>query len=173
MDEISRPGKREAVMSILFWLMVIASFALIFAVAVLPDCRRNMALQHKLAEMERTNNELARRVKRFERKKLALQNDPFYVEKLARRMFGVQRPGETIVPSVITGCRTAEPAPPIPDRPPPNILAEVMERLQPLATNQTIRTVAVALALVNLLAAFLLFGHTESRVPVRKLSYKF
>ena len=171
MDEISRFGRRETVMSILFWLMVMASFALIFAVAVLPDCRRSMVLQHKLAEMERANGELARRVKRFEREKLALQNDPFYIEKLARRMFGVQRPGETIVPSVVPGYRTAEPIAPLPDRPPRSILVEVMERLRPLATNQTVRVVAVVLALVNLLAAFLLFGHAESTIPIRKLSY--
>ena len=167
MEQVGRPRRTEAV---LFWSMVVASFALVFAVAVLPDCQRSMALQRKLTEMRRANVELAGRVHSLETETDALRHDAFYVEKLARRMLNVRRPGELIVLGIAPEFAADEVPNENPEPPPASILCQVMGRLDPFASDPSIRVAALVLALFNLLAAFLLFGHTESRIPVRHYS---
>ena len=151
----------------LFWAMVLTSFALVFAVAVLPALRRGLAMDVKLAELRRANSELAQRVQALEKERWALENDAFFVEKLARRMLRLQRPGEMRVSSIQPRFENEEPRAEQPEGVPPSILVDLMQRLDPLATNQAIRLIAVCLALVNLLAAFMFFGQTAHEVPTR------
>lgn len=146
----------------LFWTMVIASFVLVFGVAVLPDCRRSMALERRLTEMDQSNQKLASHIRELEAEKEALQKDPFYVEKLARRMMNLRRPGEKVVLSLVTNTVQEDTQCVKPNDPPGSVFCEVMDRLEPLATNGALRLVAVVLALANLLAAFVLFGRDDS-----------
>ena len=146
----------------LFWTMVVASFVLVFGVAVLPDCRRSMALERRLAEMRQSNEDLAARLHNLENEKLALEKDPFYVEKLARRTMNLRRPGEKVVLSLVTNASAQEPQEVKPNNPPGSVLYEVTGRLEPLATNGALRLMAVVLALANLLTAFVLFGRDDA-----------
>jgi cell division protein FtsB len=144
--------------AVLFWTMVVASFVLVFAVAVVPDCRRSMALDQKLAEMRKANDELAARVNELKQEKQALEKDPFYVEKLARRMMSLRRPGEVVMISLANAASEHEQEVVTPNDPPASAVSEVMYHLEPFATNGVVRLFAVVLALGNMLAAFVLFG---------------
>ncbi len=167
---MAQSGRLRRTEVVLFWSMVVASFALVFAVAVLPDCRRNMALQQKLGEMRRANVELAGRVQGLEAETNALRHDAFYVEKLARRLLNLRRPGESIVLGIAPEFAEEELPDEMPEAPPASILYQVMGLLKPFSGDPSIRIAALVLALFNLLAAFLLFGQVDHRVPVRRYS---
>lgn len=150
----------------LFWTMVIASFILVFGVAVLPDCRRSLALENRLSEMRQANAKLAARLAELEGERLALEKDPFYVEKLARSMMSLRRPGEKVVLTLVSQKDRSDASTVRPNNPPGSVLSEVMTRLEPLVTNGALRLVAVVLALANLLAAFVLFGRDDQSDPI-------
>jgi len=152
--------------TLLFWTMVLASFVLGFAVAVLPDCRRSLALEQRLDEMRQANDQMAAHVAELDREKQALEKDPFYVEKMARRALNLRRPGEVTVISLVPSDPADDETCVKPHDPPGSVLCEVMSRLEPFATNRAVRLLAVVLALANLLVAFVLFGRDDSRSAV-------
>jgi cell division protein FtsL len=146
--------------------MVLASFALVFGVAVLPDCRRSLALEQRLSAMRQANKQLSDHLCDLQHEKTALSKDPFYIEKLARRTMSMRRPNEVVYISLVKGVKQNDTLNVRPDNPPPTALTEVMGMLEPLATNGALRLLAVVLALANLLAAFLLFGRDDARKSV-------
>jgi cell division protein FtsB len=150
--------------TVLFWTMVIASFLLVFTVAVLPTCRKSMALEQRVAQMRQSNERLASRLQELESECVALETDPFYVERLARRTMNLRRPGETVVLSLVKGSAEHEYVNAKLNAPAPSVLCDVVNRLAPLATNRALRFMAIVLALANLLAAFILFGRDTVRV---------
>ncbi len=155
---------------VIFWSMVLASFGLVFAVAVLPDCRRSVVMESKVVELRQANQTLAERVDSLETEREALNNDPFYIEKMARRMLGLRRPGESVVIGMAGDYAPQEAQRPAPSALPSSIVCEVIARLEPFATDPAVRLMAVVLALVNLLAAFLFFGRVDNSIPVRRCS---
>jgi len=151
----------------LFWTMVAASFGLVFGVAVLPACRKSIALEQRLTEMRQSNQQIAESIETLKLEGEALQKDSFYVEKLARKMGNLRRPGETVVVSLVQPVDDKDTRVAALNSPSGSVMTEVMERLEPLATNGLVRFVAVVLALGNMLAAFVLFGRDDGAEPVQ------
>ncbi|MFH1024507.1 MAG: septum formation initiator family protein [Planctomycetota bacterium] len=81
---------------VLVWLMVAVGTALLGGLALLPDLQRNQVLAAEIRRLDADIRHLGGEVASLTREKVALESDPVYVERWARKNYNLKRPGEII-----------------------------------------------------------------------------
>ena len=76
-----------------FWLFVFAALILIFFLPVVTELQDKRA---KIAKYEQEIEDLKLENERMKQEKNLLENDPVYLEKVAREKLGIVKKGEVI-----------------------------------------------------------------------------
>lgn len=146
--------------SVAFWLSLLTGASCFAAVALAPkllQAQRLAALyaenQHRLAVLEQQTLQLARVVQ-------ALQQDPSFVEELARVEFDAFRPGEEVLPVEPDLRLNQRPPVTMPRR---DLTAGEHPWLKRLATDQTLRNRMLITAALLVVAAFTWLQDTPPR----------
>ncbi|MBN2445748.1 MAG: septum formation initiator family protein [Phycisphaerae bacterium] len=84
--------------AVLFWLMVLAGTVALVPCVILPPLFEYHAQQAVLAATEQRNVELRDRFASVENQVESLENDPAYIERLARQEFGIVPAGVRTIP---------------------------------------------------------------------------
>ena len=82
----------------LYWPVCLTGCALVAAGVLGPEAQRRLAVERQCAEMEAEVGALGETRDRLDAARQALQDDPAYLETVARHELGVVRPGETRLP---------------------------------------------------------------------------
>lgn len=156
--------KRNPLHAVFFWALIFAGIGLLFLVVGLPVVRHRHTMDVVVEQMTGRNVALYGQLDRLKKERLALLGDPFYVEKLARRNLHMRRAGEMQVGvTPTTYSRHLRDAQHHITTTPPVGLWRVYETLNALAEDSLFRRIAVGLALLTVIAGFLLFGRTARR----------
>ncbi|HUW57313.1 MAG TPA: septum formation initiator family protein [Planctomycetota bacterium] len=160
-------GSRDVLNTLLFWTLILATLGLLFLVTGLPVIRQRHTLDVMVEQMTARNVVLYDQVDRLDRQRVALVNDPFYIEKLARRRLNMCRPGETqftITPTTYDGHRlSAERHISGAD---PVGLWRLYGSLGAIAEDRMLRRAALVLSALTGIGALVLFGRGVRRRSV-------
>lgn len=77
----------------LFWIMFLLGGGALAACLILPVWIEHASLRRLHAEMQRRVQDLEQRLLAYERQNEHLEKDPAYIERLARKEFGIVTPG--------------------------------------------------------------------------------
>ncbi|MCG3129011.1 MAG: hypothetical protein CHACPFDD_03907 [Phycisphaerae bacterium] len=169
----------ERIAGIIFWFTVVAAGGSIAACLLVPawlDYRRALD-EH--ASMKQRYADLQQQITAIEKQIEHLHNDPAYIERLARKEFGIEIPGvETIYIDARDdgghGAAAGAPASEDPTRAEPLMpaLGQVVERTMEkypaaltLFTASRSRPIVIGASLITLTAAVVLLGRRAPRTP--------
>jgi len=82
----------------LYWPICLTGCALVAAGVLGPEARRRLDVERQCAAMDAEVQDLRQTRDRLDAARVALADDPTYVEMVARHELGVVRPGETPMP---------------------------------------------------------------------------
>lgn len=91
-------SRSSASSTLLFWIMFAGAGLCLAACLVLPAWLELRALRIAYAQAQANVQELEHRLTRFEKQIEHLKNDPAYVERLARKELGLDKPGVETIP---------------------------------------------------------------------------
>jgi cell division protein FtsB len=104
----------------IYWPLCLVACALVALAVLGPEAQRRLDLERQCARMQAEVGSLAQARDQLQAAREALQQDPTYVEQVARHEMGVVRPGEIHLPQPISfaSVRPQPPADPTPPAPP-------------------------------------------------------
>ena len=105
-------ARKGSTTTFLPWLMLLIGGASLFACVILPPWLELRALRQEHADAQTNIADLENRLARATRQIEHMQNDPAYIDRLAREEFGVQTPGVEIIPVETRQNTVDEPAEP-------------------------------------------------------------
>lgn len=143
--------------AVLFWVMFLAGGGALAACAILPVWLEHDSLRTLHAEAQRRVQELEQRLIAYDRQREHLEQDPAYIERLARKEFGIVTPGVETVQVEIAPVELH--ATTLPASRPSDPALEIAERVRLAARENALVSIFVleqARPLVMLLSAGLL-----------------
>jgi cell division protein FtsB len=107
----------------IYWPLCLVACALVALAVLGPEAQRRLDLERQCARMQAEVGSLAQARDQLQAAREALQQDPTYVEQVARHEMGVVRPGEIHLPQPISFASAqfqppADPSAPGPPAPP-------------------------------------------------------
>jgi len=159
--------RSSASSTVLFWAMFIAAGSCLAACLTLPAWLELRALRIAYARAQADVEDLEHRLTRFEKQIEHLKNDPAYIERLARKEFGLDKPGVETIPLAPPTNDTLAAGPPTVEEPPlETLIARAAERtpwMSVFVSPDTRRHVMLIAGVTLLLSIVLLHRSTRRR----------